>query len=197
MRQSLAAAALLTFKQAVELRASLCRLYYAISVVAGALQATGWPAVVGVMANWFGKGKRGLVMGIWSSHTCVGNIIGSIVAAQALSHGWGWSFILPGCMLSAGSVLVYTLLVEQPADLSVGRQVDSPRVPLAQAIVRFCDLAVLVSSHACTVFTMPSAFSTIHVACGQTRLGSTAASKRTEHITRGCELAGAVSCTGL
>ena len=130
-------------KQAVELCANLCRLYYAISVVAGALQATGWPAVVGVMANWFGKGKRGLVMGIWSSHTCVGNIIGSIVAAQALSYGWGWSFILPGCMLSAGSVLVYALLVEQPADLSVGRQVDSPRMPLAQAIVRFCDLALL------------------------------------------------------
>ena len=30
---------------------------------AGFMQATGWPCVVAVMANWYGKGKRGAVMG--------------------------------------------------------------------------------------------------------------------------------------
>ena len=30
---------------------------------AGFMQATGWPSVVAVMANWYGKGKRGAVMG--------------------------------------------------------------------------------------------------------------------------------------
>lgn len=24
------------------------------------------------MANWFGKGKRGLIMGVWNAHTSVG-----------------------------------------------------------------------------------------------------------------------------
>ena len=31
---------------------------------AGFLQATGWPSVVAVMANWYGKGKRGAIMGM-------------------------------------------------------------------------------------------------------------------------------------
>ncbi len=42
------------------------------TVPAGLLQATGWPSVVSVMANWFGKGKRGLIMGVWNAHTSVG-----------------------------------------------------------------------------------------------------------------------------
>ena len=32
------------------------------------------------MANWFGKGKKGLLFGIWNSHTSVGNILGGILA---------------------------------------------------------------------------------------------------------------------
>jgi OPA family glycerol-3-phosphate transporter-like MFS transporter 1/2 len=43
---------------------------------AGLLQATGWPSVVSVMANWFGKGKRGLIMGVWNAHTSVGEWAG-------------------------------------------------------------------------------------------------------------------------
>lgn len=42
------------------------------------MQATGWPSVVAVMGNWYGKGKRGAVMGIWNAHTSVGNILGSV-----------------------------------------------------------------------------------------------------------------------
>ena len=38
---------------------------------AGFLQATGWPSVVAVMANWYGKGKRGAVMGEPLPVTCV------------------------------------------------------------------------------------------------------------------------------
>ena len=47
-----------------------------IQVACGMFQSTGWPGVVTVMANWFGKGKRGLIMGIWNSHTSLGNILG-------------------------------------------------------------------------------------------------------------------------
>ena len=28
------------------------------------------------MGNWFGKGRRGLIMGVWISNTSVGNIVG-------------------------------------------------------------------------------------------------------------------------
>ena len=42
---------------------------------AGFVQASGWPSVVAIMANWYGKGKRGLIMGLWNAHTSVGNML--------------------------------------------------------------------------------------------------------------------------
>lgn len=46
---------------------------------AGVAQTTGWPGVVTVVGKWFGKGKRGLIFGIWNSHTSIGNILGKFV----------------------------------------------------------------------------------------------------------------------
>ena len=37
-----------------------------------------------MVANWFGKGKKGLVFGIWNAHTSVGNILGGILAGKFL-----------------------------------------------------------------------------------------------------------------
>ena len=51
-----------------------------VQILAGMVQTTGWPGVVTVMANWFGKGRRGLIMGIWNSHTSIGNILGALIA---------------------------------------------------------------------------------------------------------------------
>ena len=50
--------------------------------MAGAVQATGWPGVVTAVANWFGKSKKGLIFGIWNSHTSIGNILGSVIAGM-------------------------------------------------------------------------------------------------------------------
>ena len=72
---------------------------YCVQVILGMFQATGWPGVVSVMANWFGKGRRGLIMGLWNSHTSLGNILGSLIAGAFLSsswNNWGLSFIVPG-----------------------------------------------------------------------------------------------------
>lgn len=44
--------------------------------LAGIAQTTGWPGVITVMSNWFGKSKRGLIFGLWNSHTSIGNILG-------------------------------------------------------------------------------------------------------------------------
>ncbi|KAL9817880.1 putative glycerol-3-phosphate transporter 4 [Arabidopsis thaliana] len=77
----------------------------------------GWPSVVAVVGNWFGKRKRGLIMGIWNAHTSVGNICGSLIAAGVLEYGWGWSFIAPGFVMSLGGVLVYLFLAAYPEDV--------------------------------------------------------------------------------
>jgi MFS family permease len=110
-----------------------CRYYLVASALTGLFQATGWPCVVAVMAHWYGKGKRGLVMGIWSANTSVGNIVGSLVAAQALTFGVGWSFVAPGLLLSATSVLVFLFLIVHPSALPVA---DSHQVSRRRTVAR-------------------------------------------------------------
>lgn len=91
--------------------------YLGMQMVAGLFQATGWPSVVAVIGNWFGKRKRGLIMGVWNAHTSIGNITGSLLAAGVLQYGWGWSFILPGAFIFVAGILVYLFLPAYPEDL--------------------------------------------------------------------------------
>ncbi|EXB79363.1 Putative glycerol-3-phosphate transporter 5 [Morus notabilis] len=90
--------------------------FVAVQVVCGIFQSIGWPCVVAVVGNWFGKSKRGLIMGVWNSHTSVGNIIGSVVASGVLEFGWGWSFLVPGVLVILVGVLVFLFLVVSPDD---------------------------------------------------------------------------------
>uniref|UniRef100_A0AAQ5Y4U4 Glucose-6-phosphate exchanger SLC37A2 n=1 Tax=Amphiprion ocellaris TaxID=80972 RepID=A0AAQ5Y4U4_AMPOC len=87
--------------------------YYAfIQVMNGLMQTTGWPAVVACVGNWFGKGKRGFIMGVWNSHTSVGNILGSLIAGVFVSSAWGMSFIVPGLIIASTGILCFFFLVE-------------------------------------------------------------------------------------
>ncbi|MED6263934.1 hypothetical protein CHARACLAT_009687 [Characodon lateralis] len=96
--------------------------YYAfIQVMNGLMQTTGWPAVVACVGNWFGKGKRGFIMGVWNSHTSVGNILGSLIAGVFVSSEWGMSFIVPGLIIASAGVLCFFFLVEKPEDVNCSR----------------------------------------------------------------------------
>ncbi|KAL3499717.1 hypothetical protein ACH5RR_038810 [Cinchona calisaya] len=91
--------------------------YLVMQMFAGLFQSTGWPSVVAVVGNWFGKKRRGLIMGIWNAHTSVGNICGSLLAASVLEYGWGWSFIVPGGFIFLGGIMVYLFLPAYPEDV--------------------------------------------------------------------------------
>uniref|UniRef100_A0A674DBK3 Glucose-6-phosphate exchanger SLC37A2 n=1 Tax=Salmo trutta TaxID=8032 RepID=A0A674DBK3_SALTR len=94
--------------------------YYAfvqVRAMNGLVQTTGWPAVVACVGNWFGKGKRGFIMGVWNSHTSVGNILGSLIAGVFVSSAWGMSFIVPGIIIASTGVLCFFFLVESESDL--------------------------------------------------------------------------------
>ncbi|KAL8173795.1 UNVERIFIED_CONTAM: hypothetical protein K2H54_025619 [Gekko kuhli] len=88
-----------------------------IQVCNGLVQTTGWPSVVTCVGNWFGKGKRGLIMGIWNSHTSVGNILGSLIAGAFVSQAWGLSFIVPGIIIATMGVVCFLFLIEYPDDV--------------------------------------------------------------------------------
>lgn len=98
-----------------------------VQICCGIVQSIGWPCVVAVMANWFGKSKRGLIMSVWSSNASVGNIIGSVIASSLLGFGWGLAFVLPGMLIVVVSVLVFMFLVVDPEDVGLelpGKEVE-------------------------------------------------------------------------
>ena len=98
--------------------------FVAINALFGLFQSMGWPAVVAVMASWFGHGGRGLVMGVWNVHTSVGNILGSVLAAAAVSLGmhhedWPLGYLVPGLCMAAAGLVVLALLVPRPEDVDL------------------------------------------------------------------------------
>lgn len=56
-------------------------------------------------------------MGIWNSHTSVGNILGSLIAGAWVSSEWGLSFIVPGIIIAAVGIVCFFFLVEHPEDV--------------------------------------------------------------------------------
>lgn len=55
--------------------------------------------------------RRGFIMGIWNSHTSVGNILGSVIAGAFVNTNWGLSFIVPGAIIAAMGVIISLTLV--------------------------------------------------------------------------------------
>ncbi|KAA0050045.1 putative glycerol-3-phosphate transporter 5 [Cucumis melo var. makuwa] len=96
------------------------RIDLSVQVVCGLVQSIGWPCVVAIVGNWFGRARRGLIMGIWNSHTSVGNIVGSVIASGILELGWGWSFVVPGALVILVGILVFLFLVVSPFDIGFG-----------------------------------------------------------------------------
>ncbi|XP_040401329.1 glucose-6-phosphate exchanger SLC37A1 isoform X2 [Cygnus olor] len=92
--------------------------YIMAQIANGLVQTTGWPSVVTCIGNWFGKGRRGLIMGIWNSHTSVGNILGSLIAAYWVSTCWGLSFVMPGVIIAVMGIFCFLFLIEHPKDVS-------------------------------------------------------------------------------
>ena len=81
----------------------------------GVFQATGWPNNVKTMGNWFGRGARGRIMGIWSTNYQLGGLVAIAAAAYLLTHfGWRSAFFVPAAWTAGIGLLVLLLLVEKP-----------------------------------------------------------------------------------
>ncbi|XP_064632932.1 sugar phosphate exchanger 3-like [Lineus longissimus] len=93
--------------------------YGAMWCLNGLIQASGWPTVVAVMGNWFGKSSRGFVLGTWSACASVGNIIGAFVVGEVLDYGYEYAFMATSTMLFAGGLLIFFGLVPSPREVGL------------------------------------------------------------------------------
>lgn len=76
-------------------------------------------------------------MGVWNSHTSVGNILGSLIAGVYVSSAWGMSFIVPGLIIAATGVICFFFLIESK---------ENPKVLIPKLIElqMFCELFNLI-----------------------------------------------------
>lgn len=85
-----------------------------VQALAGICQTTGWPGVVTVVGRWFGRSKRGLIFGIWNSHTSLGNIMGTLIAAHYVESDWANSFMVPALAMGIVGFIMFLFLVDSP-----------------------------------------------------------------------------------
>ncbi|CAK1592814.1 unnamed protein product [Parnassius mnemosyne] len=88
--------------------------YLLVQAGAGIAQTTGWPGTVATVGKWFGNSKKGLIFGIWNSHTSLGNILGTVMAAEFVERDWALSFIYPAMGMGCVGALVWLLLPSEP-----------------------------------------------------------------------------------
>jgi len=110
--------------------------FAAVTAACGLVQSAAFPCTTGIMPLWFRKERMGWTMGIFSSSSPVGNIVGKVLCAASLQR-WGWPsvFFAPSLALWITGLLVLLLLVHDPHHLGLPR-VDEHRedAPLEQGL---------------------------------------------------------------
>lgn len=90
-----------------------------VQLLSGAIQTTGWPAMVTSIGSWFDSSSRGAVFGLWNANTNVGNILGATIAGYFVEKNWGLSFMVPGFIMLVVGVIAFLFLVPKPEDVGL------------------------------------------------------------------------------
>merc|ERR550534_1772954 len=98
--------------------------YIALWALNGLIQSSGWPTVVAVMGNWFGKSSRGFVLGLWSACASVGNIIGALMVDAVQQYGYDYAFLLSAGALFGGGTVIFFGLIPKPTDMGLPEPED-------------------------------------------------------------------------
>ncbi|XP_067024606.1 sugar phosphate exchanger 3-like [Acropora muricata] len=120
--------------------------YYGVFMALnGLFQSTGWPCVVAVMGNWFGKSSRGIVFGIWSANASVGNIFGALEVAAILDYGYEYAMLVPAVVLFAFGILTFFCLVPSPdmLGLPMPEEENQPSDSIISSEIVFHDASVV------------------------------------------------------
>ena len=95
----------------------------AFMAINGFAQATGWPSVVGIMANWTTRAERGTIMGVWATCYQFGGVAATAWAAYWLAQqGWRGSFFAASTVLTLIWFYVYVFVRNRPEDVNLELQ---------------------------------------------------------------------------
>lgn len=107
-------------------------MFMAFSAINGLAQATGWSGTVGTMAQWFHRGERGRIMGLWATNFTVGSLVAGPFAAWVLGHyGFRASFFSGSMVLAAVWVFFLFNQRNRPEDVGFG-PIDGPEAAAAE-----------------------------------------------------------------
>lgn len=92
----------------------------AFMAINGFAQATGWPSVVGIMANWTTRAERGTIMGVWATCYQFGGVAATAWAAYWLAQqGWRGSFFAASTVLTLIWFYVFVFVRNRPEDVNL------------------------------------------------------------------------------
>jgi OPA family sugar phosphate sensor protein UhpC-like MFS transporter len=86
----------------------------------GLCQSSGWGPLTKNVGEFFARGERGRVLGVWCSNYAVGGLIASALAGiAAQAFGWHYAFWVPAGGLTVVCVLFYFLQRDRPEEVGL------------------------------------------------------------------------------
>ena len=99
---------------------------FILMLLNGVGQSAGWPALVEMMANWFPKERRGIVMSWWTTNYVLGSFLATVFAAYVatatlpfLGRRWQHAFWIPAIVLIVIGVLFFVFTKNSPEDVNL------------------------------------------------------------------------------
>jgi OPA family sugar phosphate sensor protein UhpC-like MFS transporter len=138
----LAGSAACAFAFGLSSGATAFTVFFALNGIA---QSTGWPSTVKAMSSWYPPARRGAVMGLWSTNTQLGGLLGNLLAAGGAIISWRWAFFGPGlAVLAMAGAIALWLPARGPFDsphAAAAARTDRSRSALASPAVWAVGLA--------------------------------------------------------
>lgn len=120
----------------------------AFACLNGVGQSTGWSGLVKIMAVWFDRANRGVVMAWWGTNYVFGGFLASAFATWAITQPWllsrmGWrrGFIFPSIVLAIITVAYLVFVKEEPP---AGDGLPEMRIEAESNRSSWADLAALL-----------------------------------------------------
>ncbi len=88
--------------------------------IQGLCQSSGWAPLSKNIGQFFSRGERGTIMGLWTTNYAVGGFVGSVVAGYAgLRWGWRYAFYVPAGILLVIWLLFLIFQRDKPEDVGL------------------------------------------------------------------------------